>query len=159
MNLLWVLGCGAFIVLVAVVLGHPLFYNKRQTYVFAGAEQIKRLNERKETLYAAIRELTFDLELGKLPQADYQRLLEPLENEAVELLRQLDQFNGRGHSQTLIAQLEADVLTLRNGPTDGPANGPALRTNLECPACQAPRNTQDRFCSQCGTSFKDLPAV
>jgi hypothetical protein len=159
MNLLLTLGCGVLIVLVAVVLGYPLFYNRRQTYVLASAEQIKHLNERKETLYAAIRELTFDLELGKLPQVDYQRLLEPLENEAVELLRQLDQFNGRAHSQTLMARLEADVLTLRDGKTDHQADHLAQKTSLQCHACQAPLNPQDRFCSQCGAPFKDYPAV
>ena len=151
MNLPLAFGCGLLIVLVGIALGYPLFYNRRQAYFLASAEQIKHLNERKEALYAAIQELGFDLELGKLAQADYQRLLEPLEKEAVELLRRLDQFNGHSHDQVLTERLETDVIALRKNIVP--------KTSIQCPACQAPRTSQDRFCSQCGSSFKDHPVT
>ena len=54
--------CGYFV-------ARPLLTLKNAT---AGDVSVRQLNERKEQIYASIIELTFDNELDKLPDADFQ---------------------------------------------------------------------------------------
>ncbi len=50
----------------------------------------------KETAYAAIQELEFDRNSGKLSEKDYQAMRERQEAHAAVLLKQIDALEGRG---------------------------------------------------------------
>ena len=54
--------------------------------------RIADLEARKEAKYREIRDAELDYRTGKLSEADWRRLDRELRVEAVELLRQLDQF-------------------------------------------------------------------
>lgn len=102
------------------------------------------LHERKEQLYSSIKELEFDHSVGKLSDDEYRRQKVALEDQAVGILRELDQLNGYPNSEQRVARIERDVAEMRSRP-DRPG-APAFF----CTACGAPGAASHRFCSQCG---------
>lgn len=120
-------------------IGYPLFASRQQPQVPSAESSSRQLLERKEQLLAAIKELEFDRELGKLTSKDYQRLRAPLETEALLTLHQLGETDG---SDSIRNRIEREILALRSG---GPSS------LLRCPSCQAVHHPEDRFCPQCGT--------
>jgi hypothetical protein len=133
---------GSVVLLVGfiVVLGYPLLGAHRSSD--STARDRRQLVERREQLYAAIKELDFDHQTGKLPAADHQDLRRPLESEALIVLRQLDSSNGDGET-ALLQGIEKQILALRH-------HKPAV-----CRACGAGHRAGDRFCPQCGDPLQD----
>ena len=107
------------------------------------ARRRQGLFERKEQLYAAIKELEFDQATGKVADEDYERQRRGLEEDAVDVLRQLDEHNGLRSPERMVALIERDVAALR--ARDAPTAPAAF-----CTACGAPRAREHQFCSQCG---------
>ena len=63
--------------------------------VFASQHQKTRLDyllERKEQLYENLRDLNFEYKAGKYPEEDFQSQRSLLENEAAQLLAEIDQL-------------------------------------------------------------------
>jgi len=58
-------------------------------------ERLRDLLAEKETLYAAIQELDFDLKSGKLSGKDHQALRERQETLAAAVLQQIDELQAR----------------------------------------------------------------
>ena len=52
------------------------------------------LRERKESVYENLRDLNFDYNAGKLPDADYQSMRASLEDEAAALLAEIEVLEG-----------------------------------------------------------------
>jgi hypothetical protein len=100
----------------------------------------------KGVALAALKEIEFDRETGKLSDEDYAFLKGKYTGEALEALRAerpepVAADAGRGDVEVLIA---ARVRALRSATTSAPPGGPA------CPAC-GPRPEPDAvFCSSCG---------
>jgi type II secretory pathway component PulM len=65
------------------------------------------LRERKETVYDNLRDLNFEFKAGKFPVADYEQMRGTLENEATELL--------------------AEIEAIEQGPSSEAGRPPALR--------------------------------
>lgn len=64
---------------------------------FASQKEKTRLDfllERKEQLYENLRDLTFEHRAGKYPEEDFQAQRTLLENEAAELLSEIDRLQG-----------------------------------------------------------------
>jgi hypothetical protein len=79
--------------LIAVVVGGPLRKN-------AGAEhedtiRIEELSAAKEAKYREIRDAELDHRMGKLSREDWRAVDRELRGEAIEILRELDQLEGR----------------------------------------------------------------
>lgn len=54
------------------------------------------LLERKEVIYENLRDLNFDYRAGKYPQQDYENLRISLENEAAQILAEIDHLERAG---------------------------------------------------------------
>jgi hypothetical protein len=54
------------------------------------------LLERKEVVYENLRDLNFDYRAGKYPQQDYENLRISLENEAAQILAEIDHLERAG---------------------------------------------------------------
>ena len=126
-------------------IGYPLFAARRRASSVPSSSTLpaKDLLERKEQLYASIKELEFDRSTGKLDEEDYQLLRAELERDALHVLQEVDQLNGQVDSTALQSRIEADVHKLRQ----------TTAASAQCPSCKAQRRPQDRFCAQCGTPF------
>ncbi len=61
------------------------------------SSELQELLVEKQTLYAAIKELEFDYQAGKLALDDYQQTRRSYELRAVALLEQIDRL-GEGHA-------------------------------------------------------------
>ncbi|MBI4379728.1 MAG: hypothetical protein HY574_00850 [candidate division NC10 bacterium] len=62
-----------------------------------GHAELQELLGEKQTLYAAIKEVEFDYQAGKLALEDYQQTRHSYEQRAVALLEQIDRLSeGRG---------------------------------------------------------------
>lgn len=122
------------------------FFAPQQGPTLSAGQRGQRLQERKEQLYVAIKELEFDQELGKLSADDYQRMRRQLEGEALAVIQQLDQLNGHADPDDLLQQLEREVSARRQAPTTSEAEC--------CPSCRTERRPDDLFCSRCGTRFE-----
>ncbi|HEV8713349.1 MAG TPA: hypothetical protein VGX03_11025 [Candidatus Binatia bacterium] len=79
---------------IAAFVAFPLFsLNGEQELPPAPESQAARWEKQKGDAYAALKEAEFDLQMGKLTEADYQLLREKYEARALEALAQLDRLN------------------------------------------------------------------
>lgn len=53
---------------------------------------LARLREQKEVVYENLRDLNFEFKAGKLPEKDYYEMRDSLEQEAANLLAQIDEI-------------------------------------------------------------------
>ncbi len=139
---------GATILLLAVVFftATPLVASRSRLFRQTNSAQVRQLTEQKEQLYATIKELEFDRQLGKLLETDYLRLREEVEQQALVVLHDLDQLNGGPSLLEWQESLETEILQRRT------VSAPAV-----CPSCAIPLRPDDLFCSQCGARLVPQP--
>ncbi len=94
------------------------------------------LIERKEAIYAAIKDIEFDYQMGKLSKEDYQELRQQYKDEAVKLLKKIVQ------KQKKVIKGEA----IRANKKDAQANF--------CWMCGTALVTSDKFCANCGEKIE-----
>ena len=110
---------------------------------------------RKGVALAALKEIEFDRETGKLSDEDYELLKAKYTGEAVDALRGEEAGAGSSDLEALIA---ARVRSLRSAPANPPSatHPPLAATPGSGPLCDhcGPRPEPDAvFCSTCGRSL------
>jgi hypothetical protein len=155
-----------------LAIGYPIWKPAPPSMGAAGgpASQVAQLEERKESTYAAIRELGFDFRTDKLSEDDYQIEMERLKSEAVAIVRQIDDISSV--TPTGSAELEKEIAVVRQhlaptvlprqmaaegapgAPSSGlqaaPVDGPF------CTQCGRQAGPQDRFCAGCGAQLRGI---
>lgn len=130
------------------VLAAPLAW-RRQT---GGARRRLELAERKEQLYASIKELEFDHRVGKISKDDHDSLRAELESQAVVVLSKLRRLEAQDPDKGLRRRIEEDARSLAAGREEGARpsadSGP-------CPDCGRAREPGHRFCPGCGLRLGD----
>jgi len=110
------------------------------------------LETRKGAAVAALKEIEFDRETGKLSDGDYAELHARYSTEAIEAMRAEDALApaarapvsaAMGTEDAIEAMVAADVLALA-ATADGVSEAPT------CPTCGPRPETDAVFCSQCG---------
>jgi hypothetical protein len=113
-------------------------------------ERFKQLTSEKEGAYATIKELEFDLEMGKLSTEDYETLKGQYMLEALDCMKEIDALQSNQSRKESLTEkdiedeIEQEVSQLRNNrskKTDG----------VFCTHCGTKASSEDRFCSKCGT--------
>jgi hypothetical protein len=79
-------------VLLFVGLLFYVFKPSQESFQPVDKTRLSFLLERKEVIYENLRDLNFDYRAGKYPQADYENLRSSLENEAAQILAEIDQL-------------------------------------------------------------------
>ncbi len=105
------------------------------------------LEARAESSYAALSDLDFDRNVGKLNDDDYQLVRGQLMAQTVEVLQRLDSEAADAESQ-----VEA-LVRARRGRRSAPAPSKHGRNDARCPSCGAPARPGDRYCGRCGTEL------
>jgi hypothetical protein len=108
---------------------------------------------RKDTLLLSIKELEFDYQTGKLSQEDYARFDARLRQQAIGLLRQIEQ--AMPDSINLEMELEAAIRRRRQVTEQAPTV--TVAPTFSCPRCQTTVRENDNFCPKCG--FALTPAT
>jgi hypothetical protein len=166
----------AIAVIVAAYVAQPLLVKAR---VNATAEDSprERLLAERDTVYAAIRDLDFDFQTGKLLEVDYRAVRDKYAARGVEILKELDAMpkvgsqkpEAGGRKAEAEDEIEAAVRARRRArlPSQGDEIEAAIRArrkspipnvqsppdNLNCPKCGRPIDSSDRFCAKCGASL------
>ena len=110
----------------------------------------QQLMSHKAAIYAAIREIDTDVQVGKLEPADHRALRARYVSEAVSVLRALDEESDRDPIDSVI---EDDINRLREG---GRVTTPiATPGDRFCGTCGAAADPSDRFCARCGADLTE----
>jgi len=75
-----------------------VFYPERRVEAQPEKTRVDFLRERKDVLYDNLRDLNFEYRAGKYPEEDYAAQRAALENEAAEVLAEIDLLEKTGHA-------------------------------------------------------------
>ena len=130
-----------------VWVGEPLVRRGRLREAAADAQgdAIERLTLQKETLYTAIRDLDFDHQTGKVDAEDHAVLRRQMEEEAADILRQLDLADPLSD---LDLAAEQQILAYRQN------EDAAAVSEDTCPACGTGLAAEPTYCPICGQLLK-----
>jgi len=84
-----IVGCFAYI-----------FWPERNPFVQADKTRVDYLRERKEAIYENLRDLNFEYLAGKYPEADYNQQRRALEDEAAQVISEMEALMERGMKST-----------------------------------------------------------
>ncbi len=126
-------------------------------------DQLADLVARKDSALRSLKDLEFDLQIGKIGDEDFVRLNQRLSRQAISLLQQIERITPEG--ALLDEQLEAEITKLRRvqAATRVVMAEPVLPTVavVEASTMQAtaPKNRTSapdgaaRFCTECGAQI------
>ncbi len=110
---------------------------------------------RRNAIYAALRDLDFDYQTGKVSGEGYPARRRELVAQGVEALQELDRLPALDESPEA-DPVEAAVLALRTGRVVAPSVVPESGREQVgyCPQCGKPVFEGDRFCGACGVKLR-----
>jgi hypothetical protein len=158
--------------LAVVALAYPLYRAQTQP-ALPNAATLDDLLAERDGVYATLRDMELDRELGKLDERDYAVLHDKYMNRAGVILKELDALRGKGETEQASAEIEREVAALRKGTAgvpeaearaaearrksggaDRPASSVKRQENeLRCANCGRPYQAGDKFCARCGHSL------
>ena len=83
--LVLILGCFSYI-----------FWPERNPFVQADKTRVDYLRERKDAIYENLRDLNFEYLAGKYPETEYAEQRRALEDEAAQVIAEMDVLTARG---------------------------------------------------------------
>jgi hypothetical protein len=140
----------AMVILLALFISRPLRERVIGARAGRSASRRQQLMAQKAAIYAAIREIDSDVQVGKLEPADHRALRKRYVSEAVAVLKALDQESAEDSTDLAI---EADISRLKDGQPLPPV-APDVERQY-CGSCGAPADARDRFCARCGARLKE----
>jgi hypothetical protein len=73
-----------------------IFWPEKNPFVQANKTRVDYLRERKDVIYENLRDLNFEYQAGKYPEADYEDQRRGLEDEAAQVIAEIDVLTARG---------------------------------------------------------------
>jgi hypothetical protein len=73
-----------------------IFWPERNPFVQADKTRVDYLRERKDAIYENLRDLNFEYQAGKYPEADYNEQRKSLEDEAAAAIAEMEALQARG---------------------------------------------------------------
>jgi rRNA maturation endonuclease Nob1 len=98
---------------------------------------------RRDNLLAAIKEIEFDRQTGKISEEDFAEMNAQYRAEAVTVLKRIDALRG---NKQVSKKLEAELQRMRSQRQG--------QHGKFCSECGKSVSAGDRFCSNCGNSLK-----
>ena len=86
MSLITILACSALLIGIFVYVFYPQSRTEGQTH----KTRLEFLLERKDTIYENLRDLNFEYRAGKYPEEDYLAQRAGMENEAAQILAEIE---------------------------------------------------------------------
>ena len=88
-----------FLALLPVLI--PFFKSSKETLLGSEQADVQELLDEKQMIYAAIKELEFDHQAGKLSLEDYEQARHSYELRAIALLQEIDRLASRRERQAV----------------------------------------------------------
>jgi len=134
---------------------YPLFKNAPGVLFpdYSGAHiKLRGLNQLKFELLRAIKEIDFEYQLGKMSQEDYENLKVDYQNQALEVLQEID-----NHRKSLVSQKKHGKKH-RTGQNNHTAKETVGRSEsvIYCAECGAANNGTFNFCTSCGAMLQKM---
>src|SRR5580700_6456803 len=82
--------------ILTVALFAYIFWPERNPFVQADKTRVDYLRERKDAIYENLRDLNFEYQAGKYPEADYAEQRRALEEEAGQTIAEMEALEARG---------------------------------------------------------------
>lgn len=143
----------AILLVVSFWVFRPLFQPKPlETGSVRGEEDPRgSLEQAKEEIYAAIKEMDFDYAMGKISEEDYRELRSQYKAKAVEILREFDRLSEE--TTDIDSAIEREIRDIRRkgrqaGETTDAKEAP-WRVNF-CPQCGSKVSPENSSCLACG---------
>ena len=73
-----------------------VFWPERNPFVQAAKTRVDYLSERKDAIYENLRDLNFEYQAGKYPEAEYVEQRRALEDEAAQVIAEMEGLTARG---------------------------------------------------------------
>ncbi len=138
----------ALLALVFAVLAYPLYRTRTRTLLFS-TNPLGDMVAQRDGIYATLRDLDQDYQIGKLDEADYRARREKYLGRAATVLRQIDaEKNVAGSSAAQSDAIEAEVAALRQARHAQQAEPAGF-----CRKCGHPFKEGDLFCAKCGQAL------
>jgi rRNA maturation endonuclease Nob1 len=108
---------------------------------------LEKLKNKKDGVYATIRELEFDLSMGKLSEEDFQILKRQYVQEAAGYMQEMDKLLPDTNLEEEIEQVVTAVRTPES----------TKRKYIYCTSCGEKAAAESRFCVACGSNLHKHP--
>jgi hypothetical protein len=82
--------------LLTLLLFGYIFWPEKNPFVQADKTRVDYLRERKNVIYENLRDLNFEFQAGKYPEADYEEQRRGLEDEAAQVIEEIELLTARG---------------------------------------------------------------
>ena len=82
--------------LLTIALFAYIFWPERNPFVQADKTRVDYLRERKDAIYENLRDLNFEYQAGKYPEAEYAEQRRALEDEAAQVIAEMEGLTARG---------------------------------------------------------------
>jgi hypothetical protein len=128
----------------AFLIARPFYRHLSQPAAGRGEGERQSLLGQKAAIYAAIREIDTDVQVGKLELADHRTLRQQYVAEGVMVLRALDALPA---GDEIDVTIEADVARWSQGES-------LASDGAFCPACGGSTDPDDKFCAKCGAQLR-----
>ncbi len=133
----------ALLLLFGLVIALPLFDRKRPAV--KPMSQRDALQQERQDIVRAIREMDFDHRTNKINDEEYKRVRGEHVQRGAAVLRELSALD----EADIDAEIESKIAALRAASKAGDA--------LLCPKCHSAISASDQFCSQCGHALTPSP--
>lgn len=160
MTILVIVGALLLLAAAVVVVAWPLWQERRGLShaelvvdTLPETDPLVELQEQRDAIYQAIRELRFDQQVGKVSETDYKAFDTQLRTQAARVLKQMDALQLAEADSVLDAALEGEISRLRHIKDEvrplasRPAQSPDAQPQ---PAMAIGNGATANFCSQCG---------
>lgn len=104
--------------------------------------QLADLKTKRDTLLAAIKDIEFDYQTGKISAEDFSEMNARYRFQAIEMMKRIDGSGNRHRTQ----KLEEELSKMRSQQKKPGTNF--------CPQCGTAAAIGDLFCSECGKHLK-----
>ena len=117
-------------------------------------EQLNQITLKKESAYATIKELEFDLSMGKLSEEDFEAMKKQYTLDALKYMEEIDQLQASNNMEEKPSGegLEEEQKNEKTTPDEAPS---ASQDGLFCTQCGEKASKEDHFCSSCGANLKE----
>ncbi len=135
-----------------LVLAYPLYRTRRQPAALS-VSTLDNLLAQRDGVYATLRDLELDRQLGKLDEADYAARHDKYMTQASQILQALDTVQGKGAGADAGEALEREIRAQRKTTDRKNARAQAKAAGGFCRHCGQAFDAGDKFCAKCGRAL------